>query len=647
MKLKIEPVWTYFDIIDNESESEDYDQVLRASGNFGRYQILTYFLIGLAIVFSAATSTEHIYATRKSPHRCFLPECGDVQNSANNFDPDWLGDKIPLRDGTTPEGCYTFKHLYGENDTRCFFTVDYFSPFVPCHQWVFNQTDKSIQNTFKIFCTEDEWKLEYVNSAKYVAPIVSFILLGVLIDSYGRQKVLAFALITVRVVAMLKSVMPSYESYLAFEIMESVANGGIYNIALIMACEFPSSNLRYLFGVGFAPLLKHIGFLMVTFVAMGLRNWQHTCWAINSPIAMVFVVYIWLLPESVRWLIVRGRLGDAKDQIFRLIGHNFLHVHQRLLRKIINWYNGCVDKCEEDFSEEPLNKTIYAALLSKQLVLRFFLCLIFSFMLQFVSFGLREHPPILPNFIDDYWRNVILWLMDVPGFFLAVLLNYYLSQPKSMGVMLFFCAFCNIANIFIPRANRGDYIYYTKLPLYIISRATISGAFATLHLTILELFPTKIRGTVFGFVTAFEQLSMLAPHLLSDFNKNHELDISLGIVAFVAAVAVVVFLPDTTEKPLPMTYVEAEEIGKWKRIPFDPAEYFKEHQDKSEVITWDEFTGSLSASAHQADEQSSMPAQTSEPRNEMRTLFELQLESFARNFSLNFRENYSNDDSEI
>ncbi|XP_059473197.1 organic anion transporter 3-like [Neocloeon triangulifer] len=546
---------------------EDYEEVLKLTGSTKPVQLLNYLLLGLIIMFSAMSSVAHIFATDTVLHRCLLPECGDTEGGPNNFDLDWLENKVPVTLDGSPEGCLTFEHLDNRTD-RCFFEVNNYGPFESCQRWVFNKTDVTIQRTFEMLCSEDEWKFALLGQSKSFAAIFSFLLLGILADRYGRSKVLVISLLATKVFALIKTMPLYFEIYFVLEVCESLFNGGIYNLALILLLEVVPAKLRYLFAILFAPFCKYLGYILVALISKVYRHWQHTYWTVNAPSAVIFLFCIKLLPESIRWLMVRGRLGDARVLILKVIISGKVFENNYLLRKIATWYNGSVNQGDEDFEEESVRTILSTALSSWKIILRYLVCLVLWCAMAFLNFGLFLNPPILPDFMDDlYFRNIVLWLMDVPGFLLALGLYRFLDGPKSIGILLFFSAFSNVANVFVPRASYGSYIYYTKLPLYFLSRAAVSGAFASLALSAVEIFPTKLRATFLGTFAGLGQIFVLAAYYTPYINNLFVVQAVFGFLALFSAFWAAFLLPATTDKPLPMTIAEAEKTAKNVKKP--------------------------------------------------------------------------------
>lgn len=54
------------------------------------------------------------------------------------------------------------------------------------------------------------------------------------------------------------------------------------------------------------------GLMLLAVVTFFIRNWVHLCWYTSLPF-LLYYLYIFILPESPRWLLTKGRLQSALE----------------------------------------------------------------------------------------------------------------------------------------------------------------------------------------------------------------------------------------------------------------------------------------------------------------------------------------------
>ena len=73
------------------------------------------------------------------------------------------------------------------------------------------------------------------------------------------------------------------------------------------------------------------GVILLALIAKYIQHWRYIQLAINIPtIATLF--YIWIVPESVRWLLSRGKLNEAEKILKRIASCNGIQLDPVFLR---------------------------------------------------------------------------------------------------------------------------------------------------------------------------------------------------------------------------------------------------------------------------------------------------------------------------
>jgi len=115
-----------------------------------------------------------------------------------------------------------------------------------------------------------------------------------------------------------------YISFLLFALLNAIGTSGVYPLAFIIGVEMVGPRKREMTSI-VLNYFYAVGEALVGLAAWLFTNWKHLQYALSIP-PLFFVVYFWLVPESVRWLLARNEHEKASAIIRRAA-----HVNNREL----------------------------------------------------------------------------------------------------------------------------------------------------------------------------------------------------------------------------------------------------------------------------------------------------------------------------
>ncbi|KAI8421974.1 hypothetical protein MSG28_009880 [Choristoneura fumiferana] len=134
--------------------------------------------------------------------------------------------------------------------------------------------------------------------------MISLPITGFVADRWGRRLAL-FLTINCSWISCIKYWINSYTSYIILEFLEALIGGAAFS-----SIEYVGSKHRAAAGAA-----------MTSFVAMGLTlqsiiswtgiYWRYLILIFNAPLLIV-IFCLWIAPESVRWLMSKGRYEESK-----------------------------------------------------------------------------------------------------------------------------------------------------------------------------------------------------------------------------------------------------------------------------------------------------------------------------------------------
>ncbi|CAB3368066.1 Hypothetical predicted protein [Cloeon dipterum] len=531
------------------SASDDFDVMLNEIGDFGRYQVGQYVLYGLVFFYSAFSPIVYIFTATLVPHRCLIKECGD-DSETSPFSPSWLKDAVPFTSGE-PEKCLQFLSL---NNTPALCDFDN-SMTVKCSDWVLGGPERSIQTEFDLMCSENEWKMALIGSINSLGVLISVPVVGYFSDRYGRKIWLIVTLVASAILTLVKSAAFNYIFFIVFEFLEALFSGGIYGIAFVLALEYVSPKRRVALGDMIAAWSYTLGNIFVGVIAWALKDWRQILWVLNAP-ALLFIILIWLIPESIRWLLSQGRYGDAKEIFTKTLKYNKKQISKESQEKLDLWENTGSAITTSD-GDESLWTSIKLVSKSRILIIRLFICFYCWIVITFVYYGLTLNSVNLAGTDDMYLNYIVASLADMPSALFTWVGMSKIGRRKTLCLTLLVSGLACFVNPFVP-----DDAMEFRVPLYVLGKLAIAGAFGVIYMINAEIFPTKLRTSLLGLCSMVGRIgNILAPltPLLTKYSKFLPLSI-FGVMALVAG-GLAFLLPETKGRALPETVQDAENLG--------------------------------------------------------------------------------------
>ena len=173
--------------------------------------------------------------------------------------------------------------------------------------------------TFLATCAGDEWHLNASQRASITGIVFAGIILGTIFwglfaDRYGRKLSYMCACILICVGGLLSGASPNYYCLILFRAIAGFGIGGA-NVPFDLLAEFIPTSHRG----KFLMLIEYFwtfGSLFVAGVAWAFldrEGWRFLAFIAAIPVTMICFVSYFYLPESPRWLLMKGRKDEAKQ----------------------------------------------------------------------------------------------------------------------------------------------------------------------------------------------------------------------------------------------------------------------------------------------------------------------------------------------
>ncbi|XP_046737787.1 organic cation transporter protein-like [Diprion similis] len=173
-----------------------------------------------------------------------------------------------------------------------------------------------------------EWGL--ICERRYLLPLSTMLYLygvvigawiaGVLTDRVGRLPVLAMCLYTQGTLAVALYIIQDYRAFLVVRALQGVFVQGLQISTYTLLLELFPVRSRTLVSMTL-QFAGAIGLLLLAGLSFAVADWRVLQLATSVPTA-VTVLYIWIIPESPRWLLAKGNLTEAHMALEKIAKYN-------------------------------------------------------------------------------------------------------------------------------------------------------------------------------------------------------------------------------------------------------------------------------------------------------------------------------------
>ncbi|XP_050342012.1 organic cation transporter protein-like isoform X4 [Nymphalis io] len=382
------------------------------------------------------------------------------------------------------------------------------------------------------------------------------LLVGPMSDRLGRKTAVIITGILGGFFGIVRSFSMWYWFYIAMEFLEA-AIGDCCSPMYVLTIEIVSTKKRLVFymmcGFGYC-----FGGMALSLFAWLTPNWRWFLRAIYLP-TFLFFTYIYLLDESPRWLLTKGRKEKAVAILEKAAKKNNIVLEKDVLEKL---------SCEVS-PDVPYKQLLKDTFKSSKLRRRFFVCLVWWTASTFVNYGMIINSVSLQG--NKYLNFALVASVEIPANIIVtyILINFKRKLPLMFS--FFIGAVLCLALPFIPVD-----LPWISISFFMAGKLMSSFFFAITYMYTSELFPTYTRNSMHALCSSLGRIgSIIAPQtpLLITYWSGLP-SLVFGTVSFLAGLTTFL-VPDVSDDLLPDTVVQAEALGKSK-IPSKALENYNE-----------------------------------------------------------------------
>ncbi|XP_017072280.1 solute carrier family 22 member 3-like [Drosophila eugracilis] len=526
------------------TEESQLDAIIIEIGQFGRFQIFNYLLLCLPIICNAFYSISYVFTASDVLHRCNIIQCDSLDTS---YEAPFLNFTTPQRHGIWDE-CEHYAMRSDQVGSACRASSFHVGQRVNCEAgFKLKNDEKTIASEFGIFCG-DQWKLSMVGTVNNIGQFIGIPLGGYLADRYGRKFILVIAGILSGFAGLARSYAPDYYSFLSLEFLDMAVGSTLFPTAFLLAVELVGPKHRVV-AATVVSLTYGLAEAFMGYLANYLRDWRSFLRMLYTP-ALLHLTFIYLLPESVRWLLSQSKEMEAKSTLRRVAQVNRKVLPESQLNDLIRSNRQLVAQSAAAGGHYSIRQ-IFKALGSRTA-----LCCFVWFTHTLIALGLSLHSAQLSG--NKFENFSMTGFMQLPGILMATTLMNWIGRRWALSSCQFTCA----ALLLAVAATDGGYPLTSSI-LYYLAKMVSTGSFMILYFFTSEIFPTNCRNSMLSFCSSVGRFgSMLAPQTtLLIVYYRYAPHLLFALFGFTCS-GLALFFPETTKKVLPTTLAEARALDK-------------------------------------------------------------------------------------
>ncbi|XP_041463350.1 organic cation transporter protein-like isoform X1 [Lytechinus variegatus] len=532
-----------------------FDDILGEIGEFGLYQKLVYYALCINGATVACHMLAQVFLAGHMSHSCKVAgwenedcsrwgytaeQCMEAKRNASSLRLNYteedgniyqcskyaIADKLDFHPGLDPEN-YNDTDLIGCNDGWVYDTSQYKSSIISEFDLVCNYGDRD----------------SLAQSLFFAGVLIGSVLYGGLSDIFGRRKVLFVALVVQFGCGLAVAFSPNYWFYTIVRIVLASANMGVFLLAFVIGTEFVGPSKRVIAGI-VIMLFFSVGYMLLAVFAYFIRDWWILQLVITAPILLMFALFPFI-PESVRWLISKGRTEEATRIIKKAADVNKAKLPEPIFTQ--------EDVKEQETAASGPQATALDLFRTPNLRIRTLNLMFNWFVNTMVYYGLSLSTSDLG--VNVYIAFFISGAVEFPAYLSCIFAIEYIGRKWSMFGYMVGGGIACLLTIFTP-------IGPWRTTVAMIGKFGISASFAIVYVFSAEIFPTPVRSVGIGICSMSARIAgILAPIILLLDKTWKPLPVLVFGVLSIAAGVLVLLLPETRGEQLPETLEEGELFG--------------------------------------------------------------------------------------
>ncbi|XP_038159812.1 solute carrier family 22 member 23-like [Cyprinodon tularosa] len=438
-----------------------------------------------------------------------------------------------------------------------------------CSEWTFELhtgLEQNVVTKWSLVC-DSAWKVHIAKFSLLVGSIFGYLVFGILSDWFGRHLVLIISVLFMLVFGLTVAFSVNVPMFSTLRFFEGFCLAGISLSLYVLRIELCMPRWRFSMTM-VASFVVLGGQLLMPGVAYLCRDWQVLQAVIICPL-LLMLSYIWIFPESLRWLMATQQYSRSRWIMAHIAKKNKAITeidHESILTKLGN-----------SLQKKPKRTCIVKMAVTKRLWKNIVVLCVNSL----TGYGIHHcfarsmvdpeagESTMFHNFYADYYTMAgiavascialcpAVGIMGRRGGLLMFMIITALASLLQLGLLKLLVKYDKHLNIDDQSGtlNKNFSIAFSIIGMF--------SSHAVSNLSIFfcaEITPTVIRGGGVGLVLASAGFGMLTAPIMELHNqKGYFLHHIIFACCTLICIICIPLLPNTRDGPLPETLLDGED----------------------------------------------------------------------------------------
>lgn len=368
--------------------------------------------------------------------------------------------------------------------------------------WLFDSMDTGLI-AFILPVLAKEWGLApgqmgLIGSIGLIGMALGAVVSGTIADRIGRKKVFTITVLLYSIASAFCALSWNYQSLLVFRFLVGFGLGGELPVAATLVSEYAPSRVRGRFIVLLESFwgLGWIAAACIAYFFIPIYGWR-MAFLIGALPALYVCLIRMHMPESVRYLLAHGRVGEARQIVVSL--ERQLHVP-------------VAPFVSEKETVPVIAKASFRELWKKPFASRTIMLWLVWFGINFSYYGIFMWLPSLVfqqgfTVVKTFEYVLIMTLAQLPGYYCAAWLVDKIGRKYTLSAFLLFSG---VASYFFGHASTAAALMMWGSVMSFFNL----GAWGVLYTYTPEQYPTAIRALGSGWAAGFGRFGGMAAPMM-------------------------------------------------------------------------------------------------------------------------------------
>lgn len=521
---------------DKSTNSVTMDQLLDELGSPGLSQILVYILLCMNVFPVSLNFMSMSFFGAPPKQHCKIPE-GFLLNTS-----------IPKLNDGTYESCIMYKnpenHSWGTE--KCQHGYDY----------------QIVDGRFPITA---EWDLVCDNvylarlaqTIFFAGVMVGGIVFGYFGDRIGRKPTILITLYCQAILGVIAAFSVDYAMFVVLKFFQGMMLQGLQTTNNTAVMELYQTRYRTKAGMGVAMLATACS-MVIGLISYLVPHWKYMQLTISVP-SIITILFLWFLPESLRWLLSNQKLKEATNVSLRYATFNKRECPPHLEQKLGQLSDQIVSNAKQSV-QANIKDLLKIASVRRSSIVLFYLW----FTASVVYYGITLS---IPNLNGNPSLNFfIVGALETTSRFFGYFIIKKFGRRYPMSVCYVLSGLVCIASGSLTSSlpiNSNEAVKTISTLLVLVGRVAMGQCFAFIGIVTSEVFPTVLRTVGGGSCAVWSRIGgMVAPQflLIDEYVGKATPFIVFGVLAIIGG-GLTLLLPETLNVPLPDTVKDVKNLN--------------------------------------------------------------------------------------